>query len=432
MAYTYNDFLKAANSSGVMDRFSQEDLTVAQRNPEYGISMVNLMKDISGAGTPEQQLLATETANQMRKNYGIYGSGGGYAGSFGSQINDLMNRLNNYGSFKYENQDKYQQLLDTVASQQSFHYDESTDPTFSAYKKNYLREGDRAAANALAKASAASGGQASSYAVQAAQQANNYYAGQLADIIPTLQQNAYTQYLNDFSQKMSQLNALEGERAQAQEDWMNQYNMLLDSLTNLQRQDETDYQRYLDAFEQNYRAEQDEYDRALKLYNLLGYATPEVAKILGLPMPEESVVETVPGGTGGGPGIDGLTPEELEAAGRKVAESLLAGGSMGVSGALLDAAKGSNMTVTNRSTNDWVAIGSGRVTWPELAQLVASGQVVEIVDKQNGTVTYAYATGKNPQPQTQTQLPTPQKGTGPKSTAKDLGGNIHIRNDAMK
>lgn len=319
MAYTYNDFLRAANSSGVMDRFSQDDLTVAQKNPEYGLSMVSLMKDLTGATTAEQRLLATEAANQLRKNYGVYGTGNTYAGSFGSAIGDLQNQIQNYGSFNYGNETVYQQLLNAVANQQPFRYDQSSDPSYSALKKTYLREGERAGANALAQAAAASGGKVSSYAAQAAQQANNYYAGQLADIIPTLEQNAYQRYLSDFESKLSGLSALQSDRAQEQENWLNQYNMLQNSLGNLQQQDATDYQRYLDQVEQQMLAEQNaqaqqqyadqqaqlKYENALALYQLLGYATPEVAEILGLNTGSAATSDSTTGtGTGTGTGND--------------------------------------------------------------------------------------------------------------------------------
>lgn len=289
MTYTYDEFLNAANSSGVMDKFSQQDLTVAQKNPEYGLSMVSLMKDISGATTTEQRLLATEAANQLRKNYGVYDAGGSYASSYGSQINDLLGKVNNYGSFNYGNETVYQQLLNSVLNQEAFSYDKNEDPTFSALKKTYLREGERASANALAQASAASGGQVSSYAAQAAQQANNYYAGQLADIIPTLEQNAYQKYLSDFTNRMNTLTNLQNDRAQAQENWMNDYNILLNNLSNLQQQDATDYQRYLDQVSQQQAAEQQAYERAKAQYNLLGYATPEIAQILGIPVTPQTV-----------------------------------------------------------------------------------------------------------------------------------------------
>jgi len=304
MAYTYDDFVAAANKTGAMNRFSKNDLTVAQRNPEYGMSMLGLMQDISKANTDEQRLLATEAANQMRKNYGVYGTGDapqdqGYASSYGSAISDLMGKLDNYGSFGYEGQEAYRKLLDSIANQQPFSYDPQADPSWGSYKKAYMREGDRASANALAQASAASGGRASSYAMTAAQQAGNYYAGQLADALPALEQNAYARYLDDLNRRVTGLGALESDRAFDYQDWMTQYEMLQNQLGNYQNQDATDYQRYLDARNQ----EQQAYERALAQYKLLGYATPEVAAILGIGADAAQIGGR--GSTGSGDGGDG-------------------------------------------------------------------------------------------------------------------------------
>lgn len=287
MAYTYDDFTSAANAAGLMKQFSTQDLQVAQTNPEFGMSLLSLLKDNSMASTEEQRLLATEAANQLRKNYGIYNTGSlgtdsSYASSYGSQIGSLMDDVSNYGSFKYDNEDAYRELLSSVASQQPFSYDLDSDPTWSSYKKAYMREGERASANALAQAAAASGGQVSSFAQTAANQAGNYYTAQLADMIPTLQQNAYSQYQSDFSQLMNQLSAVQSDRQIDYDEWMDQYNMLQNSLANYQNQDATDYQRYIDAANQKYTQDQAAYENALALYQTLGYATPEVAKILGI------------------------------------------------------------------------------------------------------------------------------------------------------
>lgn len=358
MAYTYDDFVSAANSAGLMNRFSNQDLQVAQTNPEYGLSLLGLLQDNASATTEEQRLLATEAANQLRKSYGVYNTGNldsdsAYASSYGSQINSLLDQAANYGSFNYANQDAYQgaldqltnygnysygnqnayqSLLDSIVNQRSFSYDVETDPGYSAYKKQYLREGDRASANALAQASAASGGRASSYALSAAQQAANYYAGQLSDIIPTLEQNAYQKYLNDFSNRLSSLSALESDRAFDYENWMNQYSMLQNSLSalesdrafdyenwlnqysmlqnslsNYQSQDATDYQRYLDAYNLAYQNQQNQlsqeqqaYENALALYQALGYATPEVAQALGISSSGTGSGATTSGGANGG------------------------------------------------------------------------------------------------------------------------------------
>ena len=42
MAYTYDDFVNAANQSGLMGQFSQDDLNLAQKYPEFGLSVLSL------------------------------------------------------------------------------------------------------------------------------------------------------------------------------------------------------------------------------------------------------------------------------------------------------------------------------------------------------------------------------------------------------
>lgn len=280
MAYTYDDFIKAADSAGLTQAFSEQDLQAAQKNPEFGISLLSLMKDSNNATTAEQRLLATEAANQLRKNYGIYNTGvlgadGTYASSYGSKITGTMDAIDGYGSFQYANQEGYQKLLDSVANPEPFSYDPESDPSYNAYAKAYLREGERASANALAQAAAATGGRPSSYAISAAQQAANYYAAQLADALPTLEQNAYSRYLSDFNNRVTALNAMSTDKQFDYSDWLQQYNMLQNSLQNYQNQDATDYQRYLNAWEQDYQIGQDELSKLIELITTTGYKPSE-------------------------------------------------------------------------------------------------------------------------------------------------------------
>ena len=256
-------------------------------------------------------------------------------------------------SFQYGNQDAYRQLLDSVMKQQEFRYDPETDPAFSAYRKSYLREGDRASANALAKASATSGGQPSSYAVTAAQQANNYYAGKLADIIPAMEENAYSRYLDQFSQKLKQLGALEDDRA-------------------------FDYQKYLDQLEGQVQAQQmaqnvnqQKYENALALYQLLGYATPEVAEILGI---SAGVSGSEVGGNGNGVTGDGI-----------IDDGVIDDGVSDIT----------NETGVDANGTEWVNVGGQVMDWSMLAQMIASGKVREIVDPSTGKRTYQYVGNGN-------------------------------------
>ena len=277
MAYTYDDFVKAANQSGLMGQFSQDDLNLAQKYPEFGLSVLSLKKDYNNATTAEQRLLANQAANELRKSYGNY-SGGADGGSFRleSKLNrrsdDLLDQLGSFGSFSYgeaptyENTFAQQQkdLLDRILNREDFSWSKETDPQWSSYKKSYLREGDRATANALAQASAASGGRPSSHAVNAATQAGDYYATKLNDVIPTLYQQAYERYLDEYNMKLKDLNAVNQQeqldyakyldrlgqfntdRGFAYQNYADDYDRLRSQLADVQGQDQINYARYLD------------------------------------------------------------------------------------------------------------------------------------------------------------------------------------------
>lgn len=277
MAYTYDDFVKAANQSGLMGQFSQDDLNLAQKYPEFGLSVLSLKKDYNNATTAEQRLLANQAANELRKSYGNY-SGGADGGSFRleSKLNrrsdDLLDQLGSFGSFSYDEAPTYENtfaqqqkdLLDRILNREDFSWSKETDPQWSSYKKSYLREGDRATANALAKASAASGGRPSSHAVNAATQAGDYYATKLNDVIPTLYQQAYERYLDEYNMKLKDLNTVNQQeqldyakyldrlgqfntdRGFAYQNYADDYDRLRSQLADVQGQDQIDYARYLD------------------------------------------------------------------------------------------------------------------------------------------------------------------------------------------
>lgn len=277
MAYTYDDFVNAANQSGLMGQFSQDDLNLAQKYPEFGLSVLSLKKDYNNATTAEQRLLANQAANELRKSYGNY-SGGADGGSFRleSKLNrrsdDLLGQLGSFGSFSYDEAPTYENafaqqqkdLLDRILNREDFSWSKETDPQWSSYKKSYLREGDRATANALAQASAASGGRPSSYAVNAATQAGDYYATKLNDVIPTLYQQAYERYLDEYNMKLKDLNAVNQQeqldyakyldrlgqfntdRGFAYQNYADDYDRLRSQLADVQGQDQIDYARYLD------------------------------------------------------------------------------------------------------------------------------------------------------------------------------------------
>lgn len=281
MAYTYQDFEKALGESGLAGQFSSYDLDLAKKYPEFGMSVLNLKRDYSEAQTAEQRALINARANQLRGSYGGYTGGkdgGGFvsAGRYAGQIGDTLDKLGSFGSFQYEAapsyenrfQQRQQELLDAALNREPFSWSKETDPQYGSYKKTYLREGERATADALAKASTASAGRPSSYAATAATQAGDYYAAKLSDVIPTLYQQAYERYLKDYQMKLSDLEAVNNQeqldyakyldrlgqfntdRSFAYNSYLGDYSRLQDYLGSLQGQDQTEHKRYLEVLDE--------------------------------------------------------------------------------------------------------------------------------------------------------------------------------------
>lgn len=237
MAYTYDDFLRTASAKNMLGRFDKEDLKITRTNPDYGLSVLRLMQDQDNANTPEAKLLAGEALNQLRANVrpvagtdGPVEFGPDAPGTAPTQpeteqkdpssepgVQDPTTSApagdaSDGGSFTYDQEDEYQKLLDAITNPGSFRYNHEKDPNWGAYRKTYLREGERATQDALARASAATGGIPSTYAITAAQQAGANYADQLAALIPTLEQNAYNRYLNQQDMQMNALQMLQADR----------------------------------------------------------------------------------------------------------------------------------------------------------------------------------------------------------------------------
>ena len=296
--FTYDQFQKAAQDSGLMGEFSAADLSLAQRNPDAGMSLLKYKQDYHAATTDEARALANLGAEGIRSSYGNY-TGGDNGGSFyldrlspssfdggraptyenqhAGDIADLWEQQKNYGSYDYGEaapvynnryDDTIQDLIQGILNREDFSYDPATDPLYQNYRKQYTREGQRATADTLGQAAAASGGIPSSYATTAAAQAGNYYAAQMTDKIPELYQLAYNQYLNDYNMQLSDLGVVQGaeqsdydkylnelnqyntDRAFDYNAWLDEYNMTKDQLQTAQGLEQLDYTKYLNELQQ--------------------------------------------------------------------------------------------------------------------------------------------------------------------------------------
>ena len=157
--------------------------------------------------------------------------------------------------------DQIDKMLNEILTREDFSYDAASDPLYQQYASMYQREGDRAMRDTMAEAASAAGGM-NSYAVTAAQQANNYYASQLNDTIPELYQLAYEMYLQDKASDVENLGILNSmdDRQYARyrdtmADWTNDrdfaYNRYRDDVADNQWKTSFDYGKEQDEIHNN-------------------------------------------------------------------------------------------------------------------------------------------------------------------------------------
>ena len=161
---------------------------------------------------------------------------------------------------------KIDELLQNILDREAFQYTPQDDPLYQQYAATYLREGDRALADTMAAAASGAGGM-NSYAMTAAQQANDYYRAKLGDALPQLYQMAWSMYRDEADAKRNDLatvQALEKEDYGRYLDSLSQYNADRNFAYGQYRDQVADYQ-WGTGF--NYATRQDAYDRADRDYD---------------------------------------------------------------------------------------------------------------------------------------------------------------------
>lgn len=149
-----------------------------------------------------------------------------------------------------------------------FNYDFNTDPVYQAAKQAYVNQGRLAAKNVAAQAANLTGGYGNSYGTVAAQQQFNAALENMNDIVPELQQAAYSRYQNDLAKKQNLAQwYLQNSRYQKEDERYEDetaYNRGRDALSDKRYEDELNYSRERDAVsdarykdELNYSRERD-------------------------------------------------------------------------------------------------------------------------------------------------------------------------------
>lgn len=175
-------------------------------------------------------------------------------------------------SFTYDEDGSISAMREQIMSRQPFSYDYQKDPLWSQYKKQYTREADRSAADALGKAAVMTGGMPSTAAIAASQQASDYQMSKMTDKIPELRQLAYSMYMDDVAadyDKLAMLTDAEDGRYNrylAQRDY--EYGLSRDAVADQRYADELAYARQRDAIEDARYADELAYERQMAAQKL--------------------------------------------------------------------------------------------------------------------------------------------------------------------
>ena len=126
------------------------------------------------------------------------------------------------GEFHSKYSGQIASLYNQIMNRPRFNYNVNRDPLFKQYKDQYMVNGQRAMQDAVGNAAALTGGYGNSWGATAGFQAYQYYLQMLNNVIPELEQRAYSRY----------------------QDEGNELRKNLDMSTNL---DNIDYGRYRDT-----------------------------------------------------------------------------------------------------------------------------------------------------------------------------------------
>lgn len=218
---------------------------------------------------------AHDAAEQLRAKYGY---SGGVDGSDYIKIGTNKKTVGASGetfsvpSFTYDEDGSISAMREQIMSRQPFSYDYQKDPLWSQYKKQYTREADRSAADALGKAAVMTGGMPSTAAIAASQQAGDYQMSKMTDKIPELRHLAYSMYMDDVAEDYNKLamltDAEDGRynRYLAQRDY--EYGLSRDAVADQRYADELAYARQRDAIEDARYADELAYERQMAAQKL--------------------------------------------------------------------------------------------------------------------------------------------------------------------
>lgn len=193
-----------------------------QKNDDYYTVADSILKN----GPTVQQAMAQKNRGNAGGggiSYGYSGGGGGYSA---------------YPGYVSPYEAQLQEVLNRLMNRQPFSYDYMSDPMYQQYAKSYGIQGDLARQDTLGDVASMTGGLPSSYAITAAQQAQNSWNSALNDMIPQLQDAAYQRWMGNYEADANLANLLTSLDSMAYDRYNTDrnYNLALQDANNQARQ----------------------------------------------------------------------------------------------------------------------------------------------------------------------------------------------------
>lgn len=249
----------------------------------------------------------------------------GYDKKYGTKFANDSN--NTQPNSKY--QSTMDSLLNKILGTTPFTYNPTTDPAYQAYLGQTQREGARASEDAMATGAALSGGRQNSWSTAVGADTSARYAKMATDSIPEFQDAAYGKYRDGINDQYNQLDTLmkvdDTAYARSQDEKSNyaatagQFRGdFQKEINNVKNDGDTSNDWKADilgsmrqdkiAGQETAKSQSDQaaFSNALDVMKTLGYATPEIANMLGIPQGtttasyKSSLSKSVGGGGGSG------------------------------------------------------------------------------------------------------------------------------------
>jgi hypothetical protein len=141
------------------------------------------------------------------------------------------------GEFEWERQAELDEMTNAWINRDKFEYDMGADPMYQKYKEQYAALGKMAMEDTVGQVSSLTGGYANSYAQTAGQQSYQNYMDQLNSMMPEFYGMARSNYDAEGQQLYNEIAMLEGQRAQAYNEYQADVNDWYNYLSFLQQEE---------------------------------------------------------------------------------------------------------------------------------------------------------------------------------------------------